>query len=38
MHFMAVVAEPTPRSRKGVITVRKSRPRDNVSLEIQLRV
>jgi hypothetical protein len=30
-HFLKIIAEPTPRSRKGVITVRKSRPRDNVS-------
>jgi hypothetical protein len=30
-HFMRVIAEPVPRSRKGVIALHKSRPRDNVS-------
>ncbi|KAK7015997.1 hypothetical protein R3P38DRAFT_2542898, partial [Favolaschia claudopus] len=29
-HFMSIVAEPTPRSRSGIIDIRKSRPRDNV--------
>ncbi|KAJ7779878.1 hypothetical protein B0H16DRAFT_1830349, partial [Mycena metata] len=29
-HFMKIIAEPVPRSRKGVIVVRKSRPRDNI--------
>ncbi|KAJ7737980.1 hypothetical protein B0H16DRAFT_1325652 [Mycena metata] len=28
--FMHVIAEPKPRSRGGVITIRKSRPRENV--------
>ncbi|KAJ7444410.1 hypothetical protein B0H11DRAFT_1616710, partial [Mycena galericulata] len=30
VHFMHIIAEPKPRSRKGILTVRKSRPRDNV--------
>ncbi|KAJ6592012.1 hypothetical protein B0H10DRAFT_2233056 [Mycena sp. CBHHK59/15] len=30
MHFMRIIAEPEPRSRKGVLTVRKSRPREHV--------
>ncbi|KAF7346929.1 hypothetical protein MVEN_01445300 [Mycena venus] len=29
-HFLNVMAEPTPRSRNGVITIPKSRPRENV--------
>jgi hypothetical protein len=35
-HFLSVMAEPTPRSRNGVITIRKSRPRENVSCSIVL--
>ncbi|KAJ7860978.1 hypothetical protein B0H14DRAFT_2350425, partial [Mycena olivaceomarginata] len=31
-HFMHIIAEPKPRSRKGIITIRKSRPRENVWL------
>ncbi|KAJ7267142.1 hypothetical protein C8J57DRAFT_1068065 [Mycena rebaudengoi] len=30
VYLMNVIAEPTPRSRKGLIVVRKSRPRENV--------
>ncbi|KAJ7463145.1 hypothetical protein B0H11DRAFT_2241122 [Mycena galericulata] len=30
VHFMHIIAEPKPRSRKGILTVRKPRPRDNV--------
>jgi hypothetical protein len=30
-HFMQVIAEPVPHSRKGVIALRKSWLRDNVS-------
>jgi hypothetical protein len=30
IHFLKIIAEPAPRSRKGVLTIRKSRPRDNV--------
>ncbi|KAJ7699248.1 hypothetical protein B0H17DRAFT_1256751 [Mycena rosella] len=29
-YFMSRIAEPKPRSRKGILRVRKSRPRDNV--------
>jgi hypothetical protein len=30
VHFLHIIAEPKPRSRKGILTVRNSRPRENV--------
>ena len=38
MHFLGIIAEPKPRSRKGVLNIRKSRPREHVSDSIFVQI
>jgi hypothetical protein len=38
MYFLRIIAEPKPRSRKGVLTIRKSRPREHVSHSLLVQI